>query len=341
MLEGAVAALRDDPAVDVLLIHVGLAPGVEDRIAREITNALSGTTKPAAVCWVPDHDAGWHRRLSDAGIPVLDDPVKLVTVASAAVHFANAVRTHNKRESQPASCPTPPPAAPASGAGSVIAEAAAKSLLRQWGIRVPNAELVTSRDDAEEAANRIGYPVVAKLIAPEIAHRGRIGAVRTHLDSSGQVRDAFDDVIAAAHEHLPDITAEGVLVEEMVAGGFELYVSATFDPSFGAAISCGLGGVHVETLGRTSTELAPLDAAGARRLLASAGLTDDTTDKFDVASAVDALTTLSRVILALPGVETIEINPLTVLSPGLGAIALDALVVLEQGQTAKEDPACH
>lgn len=339
MLHGALTALGRDPGVDVLLIHVGLAPGVEDRIADEIATAVGKTTKPALVCWVPDRGADWYRRLRDAGIPVFDDPVKLVSAASAIVQFADAVRRHDAADSERSEITFPHPNWES---GPVMAEASAKSLLQQWGLRVPRAQLVKTAEDAARAAEQLGYPVVVKLVSPRLTHRARIGAVRTYLHDAPHVRAAFDDVVAAARAHMPGLPIEGVLVEAMVAGGYELYVAATRDPSFGAAIACGPGGVNVEMLGHTSTELAPIAREDATRMLASAGLTPEVADRFDVAAAADVLISLSDVIGSLSDVQTIEVNPLAVLPPGLGAVALDALIVRDCSDAdSKEAPRCR
>lgn len=325
LLEGALAAMVDDPAIDMLIIHIGLASGASERIASEMSRVASATEKPMLVCWLHDGERGWQDRLDAAGIPVFSEPVRVVDAAAALVRYAKASASRDPEPDRHHATGSVP-SLPGQRDETVVAEAGAKEFLRTCGLAVPQSRLTSNRQEAVAASDRLGYPVAIKLVSPDVTHRGKVGAVRTHVWDANGVATAFDDVLMAGRTAVANLRLEGVLIEQMVTGGYELCVAATRDDEFGPMIACGPGGVYVELLGRFHTELAPLGPAETERLLTAVGLTPDRAAQFDIDGVIEVLRLLSATIVASPEIDTIEINPLTVLPPGRGAVALDALV---------------
>lgn len=219
---------------------------------------------------------------------------------------------------------------------TALTEGEAKRLLADRGIAVPDGEVVRSADDAVEAAERIGYPVVAKVASPSVQHKsdwaGGAG-VAVDLETADAVRVAAGRIFAAADTR--EIDAE-VLVEAAadLEGGVEVIVGGTRDPSFGPTVLVGLGGVAVEVLQDTSHRLAPISTAEALEMtheLDASPLLDGyrggpTVDRIAVAETVR---TVGELLTERETIREIEINPL--LAHTDGTLALDALVVLEDG----------
>jgi acyl-CoA synthetase (NDP forming) len=318
MLEEALSAVAADPGVDIVLCHVGLAPGSEVRIAAEIARAVNGTGKPVLITWLPENDPLPQQGLRDAGVPIFVDPVRMTRAAAAIAEHAEASR--RARPLPPAPDPVRPPA------GTPVTEQAATAWLREQGLTVPRGEVARTAEEAVAAARRIGGPVCAKLLSPDVPHRSDVGGVRLGLGTDQDVAAAF----AAVGGAVPGARVDGVLIAEQLPPGLELIVSGFRDPGFGPCVLCGFGGVLAEVLDDTIVRAAPVDVAGAREMLTglrgAALLTGPRGgDPVDVAAAASAIARLSELIAACPAdVTAIEVNPLVVYPTG--AVALDALI---------------
>jgi succinyl-CoA synthetase beta subunit len=144
--------------------------------------------------------------------------------------------------------------------GPVSTEAEAKDLLRAWGLPVVPGAVAADPEAAVAAAERLGYPVVLKVIARDLAHKSEVGGVLLDLRAADAVRAGWQQVLAAS----PD--AEGVLVERY-RPGVELVLGCVHDPVFGPVVALGLGGVLAEALDDVAVAPAPVTPAGAARMV--------------------------------------------------------------------------
>lgn len=207
-----------------------------------------------------------------------------------------------------------------------LAEDASAALLAKYGIPVAASARVEDPDAAVLAAERIGYPVVAKLVGDAIAHKTERGLVRLGLRDGDAVRAAAIDLLAAAR---PDDGEVGVLVAAMVRGNRELVAGVVRDPQFGACVMIGFGGVLTEAIADVAfipVPLDALDAAEAIESLRAQALLDPVRGE----PAVDR-EALARVLLGLaalaearPEIVSVDVNPLIVVDGR--PIAVDALV---------------
>ena len=219
---------------------------------------------------------------------------------------------------------------------TVLTEAEAKTMLANAGVETPPFVVADSADAAVAAAEEVGLPVVVKVSSPAVTHKSEWGdgaGVAVGLDSTEAVREAAERIFAVADER--GIDAD-VLVEAAldVEAGTEVIVGGLRDPSFGPVVLVGLGGVFTEIFEDTSHRLAPVDHAEARSAI------DDLTavellegyrgrDPADISALATVVQTVGDVVVEHDDVAEIDVNP--VLSTGDGAVALDALVVLEEG----------
>jgi acetate---CoA ligase (ADP-forming) len=264
------------------------------------------------------------RELEALGCMVFSDP-------SAAVHTLGAI----SGVSAARAVPLPQPGANAKVAlpAGPLNEAAALTVLRQAGIPAMPFEIVHSAAAAVAAARRLGYPVVLKIVSADIVHKSDIGGVRLGLADDDAVGHAFEDVMEAAGRNAPDAALEGVMVAPMIGGGVECILGVQRDAVFGPIVMFGLGGIFVETMRDVSFRLAPF---GREEAL---GMIDDLKAKpllfgargraaADVNALADALVRLSQFAVAMEDqVDSIDINPFSVLPDGRGALALDAVLI--------------
>ncbi|HKY14461.1 MAG TPA: acetate--CoA ligase family protein [Microthrixaceae bacterium] len=212
---------------------------------------------------------------------------------------------------------------------STRSEADSKALLAPFGVPFPDERVVDDADAAGDAADSIGYPVVAKLCGDAIAHKTERGLVRLALRDRDSVVAAATDLLAAA---TADDGAVGVLVAPMVAGNRELIAGVATDPQFGRTVLVGLGGVLAEAVADVAVRLVPIDVDDALEMLADLR-TSAILDEFrgepavDRRAVADVLVALSTAAEQIPGLISIDLNPL-ILAEGR-PVAVDALVELD------------
>ncbi len=212
-------------------------------------------------------------------------------------------------------------------------EIQAMEVLGAAGLPVIDERLATTEDDAVAVAQAIGYPVVMKLLSPDILHKSDIGGVKLNLQDADAVRDAFEAIMGAGAT-VSGARIDGCIVAPMVSGeGVETILGVTMDPTFGPIIMFGLGGLLVEAMGDVSFRVAPVDHAQARAMIdeiRARKVLDGVrgAPPSDIDALAEAIVALSRFAAAhADQLVSIEANPVLVRREGHGAIALDAVVV--------------
>jgi len=150
---------------------------------------------------------------------------------------------------------------------TALSEVESKRVLAAAGIAVAIPELAANAIDAAAVAARIGFPVVLKVLSPEISHKTEVGGVALNLHSEAEVREAFERIRRGLAERAPQARFAGVAVQPQIAPGVELIAGVTRDDRFGPMIVAGLGGIFVEVLKDTAIRLAPLDRRTGRAML--------------------------------------------------------------------------
>lgn len=221
---------------------------------------------------------------------------------------------------------------PAAGSGGVT-ESVGKELLRCYGVSVPAGGLAGSVEEALALAVALGYPVVLKIEADGVHHKTEVGGVALGIASDAQLRADYAALLARAAARAPDARIRGVRVERMASGLIELIVGGRNDPIFGPIVVAGLGGVLTEALQDVSTRLAPVDADEARTMLGElrgAALLGPFRGRpaVDVAAAAEVIARVSQLLIELPEVREVDLNPVLVGADGDGCVAVDALAVV-------------
>jgi acetyl coenzyme A synthetase (ADP forming)-like protein len=215
-----------------------------------------------------------------------------------------------------------------------LSESDALSLLEAYGIPVVPSRAAGDADEAVEAASAVGFPVVLKVMAPEISHKSDVGGVIVGLQSAREVRGGYYEMMdRLAEGGVQAEQVEGVLVQQMVTGGREAIIGTLFDPSFGPLIMFGLGGVFVEALGDVVFRVHPvtdIDAAEMIRQVKGYKLLEGTRGEkgVDLESLEEAIQRISQLVGDFPEIAELDINPFVVFEPGRRPMALDARVVL-------------
>lgn len=209
----------------------------------------------------------------------------------------------------------------------------AMDVLESYGIPTTRGVSARSVEEAEEAADRLGYPVAMKVISENISHKSDVGGVQLNLRNKSAVREAFQDGNSRISKAFPEARLEGVLVQNMVVGGRELILGGRQDKQFGPVILVGLGGIFVEIFEQATLRIAPVsrkeayemieELKGSKILMGARGQ-----KRFDIDTIVDAILHLSQLLVDFPQIKELDINPLKVFHEGEGCTALDARVIL-------------
>jgi acyl-CoA synthetase (NDP forming) len=328
----------------LLAISRGTPPKVAHReveqslsVAEAAVRTARETGKP--VLMFSNFSAGFHpaveQVLREGGIPYLQGTRETLCAIQAFVQYANFRRRTGR--STTAGCPSPSTLPKwrerLKNAQGSLSEVEARRLLADYGILGPAEAVATTVDGAIEAAHDIGYPVVLKVLSPDIQHKTEIGGVWVGLGDDAAVTTAFREVMEAARRRHPKARLAGVLIQEMISpSAIEVILGVLQDPDFGSVVVFGSGGILVELLKDSSLRLPPLntqealamiqETRGARLLEGFRGQ-----PPADVDALADALVRLSQLAMDLGDLITaLDINPLMVLPRGSGVRAVDVLV---------------
>jgi 4-hydroxybutyryl-CoA synthetase (ADP-forming) len=204
-------------------------------------------------------------------------------------------------------------------------------VLKAYGFPVPKSILVNDENDAINAANNIGYPLVMKISSKDVIHKSDSGGVKVGLKNENEVKDAFNLILSNIKKRHPNADVNGILVQEMITNSREIILGAKQDKLFGPLLLFGLGGIYVEVLKDVVFRLAPISESDARNMVESIktiGLLKGARGEkpSDIASVIDCLLRLSQLVNDFPEIEEFDINPLLVLEEGKGSRVVDVRI---------------
>jgi len=257
------------------------------------------------------------------GFLVFEDPTRAVNALHAMGRFGDAFA-----KAQAAAPALPKVTLP----GTTPTEAEGKRILSVAGVPAVPERACADVEAALAAAKEFGFPVVLKILSPDILHKSEIGGVLLDIDSEAAVREGFATLMERAKDRAPGARIEGVLVAKQIKGAVEMALGMVRDPVFGPVAMVGLGGIFIEVLKDVTFRRCPFDAAEAEAMIRSLKgfpLLDGVRGrkKADVKALAEALSNLSTFAAAAgPELASIDINPLLVLPEGEGAYAADAVL---------------
>lgn len=301
--EAIVSATRDGPrktVVAVLMGREGLPEGRADLLAAGIPTYVFPESAARALAALNQH-VEWAAQPPRAPAPLPVDRDRAAAILSAA-HADGRERLN---------------------------EIEAMDLLAAYGIPVAAPRLVTDAAVLDAVAAQVGYPLVMKIVSPDVIHKTDVGGVRVGIANVAELHDAHATMLRSVATRVPGARITGVLLQPMVRGGRETIVGLSREPGFGPLVMFGLGGIFVEALGDVVFRLAPIDdveARGMLRAIRGARLLDAARGQpaVDRAALADALRRLAQLGHDFPEVAELDANPL--LAREHGVLALDARV---------------
>ena len=218
-----------------------------------------------------------------------------------------------------------------------------KTALNEWdsarflekaGIQTAHSVILTdaSINTLQRTAEKLGFPVVMKVLSDDILHKTDAGCVCLNIGTVEEMADAYHTILLNAAKHALSAKIQGVLVQQMLPRGFEVLLGVSTDPQFGQVLVAGLGGIYVELLKSVSMRVVPIEQEDAQEMidetplkLACEGLRGVQYSREEI---VEALLGLSKLCQDHPEISEIDINPFILYGDGRKATAVDAMVIL-------------
>jgi acetyl coenzyme A synthetase (ADP forming)-like protein len=333
----ALDAVAGDPGVDGLVaLATPQAMTDLEQYAHAVVESGERSGKPVLAAFMAEASLGnANRILARGNIPDFPFPDEAVKAMEAMVRY----RVRRDRVSTPATITADHAGVAAmlrralDRGVTTLGESGARDVIETYGFRLPKTLKAASASEAADAADSIGFPVVLKIVAPEILHKTDVGGVRLGLDNREAVRTAFSEMTTRVARAVPSARVEGVMVQEQVQGGREVILGMSRDSQFGPLLMFGLGGIYVEALKDVAFRIAPVtreDAEAMIREIRAFPILEGVRGQAaaDLAALVEDILRLSQLVSDIPEIAEIDINPFLVMPQGKGTIALDARIRL-------------
>ncbi len=322
-------------------------------IAKDIAALPRQHGKTLLASWMGASDVtAGEQLLAASGIPVFDTPERAVSCFMTMVQYSrNLELLYETPESMPREF-VPKTEENRALIRKVVAEgrlalteAEAKTMIANYDIPVGPYGVANSADEAETIAGKVGYPVVLKILSPDILHKTDVGGVKVGLATPEAVRAEYDAMVARVRERRPEARIQGVLIEEMARKKYELLIGCKKDPIFGPVIVFGLGGVAVEVFRDTNIALPPLNMALSKRLIERTRIYTllkgyRGMEGVELRALQFMLLKFSYLIMDFPEIKEVDINPFGI--DAAGGVVLDAKIILDENVVGKTvEPYSH
>jgi acetyltransferase len=335
----SMALLLADEGVDAV-VALYVPPVMHDpvEVAHKIFDAARGSEKTVlCVLMARDDVIRAVKEKGGAMPPIYEFP-------EAAVHaLAAMARYRELRDRDPGSVPEF--RVDRAAAARIFAKAArekrehlaldeAVAVLSAYGLRFARSRLVARREDLRDACRDVGFPLVLKVVSPDIVHKTEIGGVVANVQNAEDALVAFDALLHRAGAVRPAPRIDGVLVQEMRSGGREMILGVTTDPSFGPLLMAGLGGIYVEVLKDVAFRIHPITDRDADEMVASlraAKLLEGVRGERPscVPAYKEALLRVSRLVEDFHGIRELDVNPFILGETAEESVAVDARIRID------------
>lgn len=326
--------VMDDENVGVVLIGYTLLLEVFDPAIKYMAEGIEkvikgGNTKP--IIMVPfvenTRNEAYAEKLLNVGVPILPPTVYAFKILKYLVEF---IGYNYQDKVLRLAVPEVDPGTER----KALSEVESKELLGEYGVKVDKAFVVTSEDQAVQAAEDMTYPIVMKIESAEILHKSDVGGVKLNIGSLEEVRVAYREIMESVTKHKPNAKINGILMQRMLPQGVEVIIGANNDPQFGPMVLVGLGGVFVEVFKDVSLYPAPLNKNEAYEMVESLksykmlkGYRGS--EPCDIQALAETIVQVSDFMEKNKDrVSELDINPLFVYPEGEGVGVADALVIL-------------
>jgi len=342
----AIRICMADPGVDGLLVLLTPQATINpEEIAKAVTEIAKNSWKPVVTTWAGGETIRAGREVFYRNnIPTYETPEAAVKTYMTMYRYRRNLELLYETPSELPLDEAPPKnhlkafiKRVIKEGRTLLSEEESKDFLRIYGIPVTAPYVAQSPEGAGIAANRIGYPVVLKIVSPDISHKSDVGGVKVGIGSEGELREEYARMMSTVRSHAPNATISGVSVQKMLEGiDYEVILGAKKDKDFGTVILFGMGGIGTEIFKDISIGLPPLNQTLARRLIEETkvynilqGYRGKTSA--DMKQLVHLIINFSNLIVDFPEIAEMDINPIAIANGQ--SYAIDARIILDKAYT--------
>lgn len=337
----AVEICMNDEDVDAaLIILTPQAMTDPTTVAKEIVAISKNKNKPIFACWMGGNTVAEGRTTLEQGsVPVYRSPEDAIACFMSVYNYSKNLKLLHETPST-----IPHAFSPrvkenkkliegvVKSGRDTLTELESKKLLDNYDIPVVKNAVAKNAKEAGSMASDIGFPVVMKILSPDILHKTDVGGVKLDINSREEAEKAFESIMNSVRKHKPKAIIDGIFIEGMVNKKYELLIGCKKDPIFGPAIVFGMGGVAVEVFKDTKVGLPPLNMALSMRMINETKISKllhgyRNMPGVDIQAIQFLLYKFAYLIIDFPEIKEIDINPFGV--DENGGIVLDAKVVLD------------
>ena len=330
-VDGVVVLFCETATSDPMGIAQGIKKAVDESGIKD---------KPVTISYVGGERSETAMRwLSENGIPAYGAPDVAMNAMSALREYAQ-MKEYSAEKLIPANNIDSKKAkqiidAARADGRSVLTEVEAKSVFEAYGLPTTNHKLATSEEEAVQFANKIGYPIVMKIVSPDILHKSDAGGVKVNIKDADGIRESYNTIMKNAKAYKADAAIHGVLIQEMAPWGTEVIMGSINDATFGPTVMFGLGGIFVEVLKDVTFRVAPIAKGQARRMMNEikgapilSGVRGESPR--DREKLAETISLYSQMVYDLRDeVSETDANPVLVYEEGTGLKVVDARIILK------------
>jgi acyl-CoA synthetase (NDP forming) len=328
--------ILEDEGVDAVIL-ITLPPTFlpPENVASAVMNVVGEYDKPVAVCMMNGEVMKTARRqLELSGIPTFDTPDRAVRALEDLARAAEFLKQNDMKKPFIDTHTLSQEHIEKGEQIGLLLESEAANILEAYNIPYPSNGLARRREDAVCIAQRIGYPVVLKVVSYDIAHKSDIGGVIVGNRDADEVLRSFDKISAAIRRAKPEAIIEGILVCQQAQQGMEAIVGAMDDPTFGTTVMFGLGGIFAEALDDVSFRVAPLERRDAEEMIGEikgypllTGIRGQ--EAIDQDKLAKLIMNVSRLVMERPEIKQLDLNPIRLYPESLLVLDVRMLCILK------------
>ena len=335
--------LAESSVNGILVMYTPQGNARPDEMAKQIVKLVKGSNKPVITVLVGGKSVHNGRRIfAEAGIPCYETPEDAVKTYLDMWRYSRNLELLYETPAELSVDVNPPHRhldamiRRAAHAGRyILTEAESKQFLATYGMPVIGQQIARTLEEAVRAAERIGYPVVLKIVSHEVTHKNAVGGVEIGICSAKDLERAYTEMHERVGRRAPGAVIEGVSVQSMVKPiDYELIFGMKKDRQFGSVLVFGAGGVGAEGLADFAVSLPPLNQVLARRMMEETRIFKSMqhaprgVEPPDFAALDQMLVQLSNIVVDFPEIAEIDVNPVVV--SGGKPIAVDARIIIDK-----------
>ncbi|KPK46493.1 MAG: acetyl-CoA synthetase [Dehalococcoidia bacterium SM23_28_2] len=347
----AVNACLSDPSVDgIIVVYTPQGAASPTELAEAVATVAEERIKPILTVWMGEDEVRAARQLFySKGIPTYSSPEAAIRTY---MYMSNYKRNLDLLYETPEelSVGIAPPSShlkllarrALEEGNTVLTEDKADKFIDAYGIPRAGGTLCTSVEHAASVAHSMRYPVVLKIVSPDVIHKADAGGVITGIHTEAELREAFSRIMSSVREKSPEAKIEGIYVQRMITGvNHEVILGSKKDGDFGSVILFGSGGIGVEVFRDFSIGLPPLNQILARRMMEDTRVWEVLKSGLRIRPPAnlrlleEIIVKFSNLVVDFPEIAEIDINPLAVCTDGI--YALDSRIILDPQAADDED----